>query len=232
MSESVSPSLSTMRPQVACERIRAFAEQFGSAHLVFAQHVADLLLSALCEKVSHELYEMDVVLRAELLAGLKGSQMFGPQHLGELSSFLLDAVGRQLHSSNLNVRRLARSQRWTALGYVQPGQLAQELRATLESLTQNDRGEHGRLRALIETLHLLVEPLATDDTFSCTHKGKGIKLLERSNCATIQGDRAPGLCHRRLAMRHPLARPGSRLPGMSKRSMDCCQRGEEQWRNQ
>jgi tetratricopeptide (TPR) repeat protein len=188
-----------MRPQVAHERIRVFREQFGLAHLLFAQHaafplaltpdllyrmwanfqrtvqgekhsipwiaVADVLLSPLCEEVSHELYEMDVVLRAELLAGLKTSPAFGRQRLAELSSFLLDAIGQQLRSSNVNVRRLAQAQRWTALAYIQPGRLAQELGEALEALEHDDRIEQIRVISLIETLHMLVEPLATDEAF-------------------------------------------------------------------
>jgi tetratricopeptide (TPR) repeat protein len=195
MSERVSSSVSTMRPQVARERIRVFCERFGLAHLLFAQHaalplaltpdllyprlwanfrhtvqgeklslpwiaVADVLLSPLCEEGSHRLSEMDIMLRAELLTGLQASPVFGRRRPGELSSFLLDAIGQQLHSSNVNVRRLALAQRWTALASMQPGHLVQELRATL-----NDRIERIRVRSLIETLHLLAALLATDDTF-------------------------------------------------------------------
>jgi len=197
MSEGISSAVSTMRPQVASERIRVFCEQFGLAHLWFAQHaafplaltpdllsrlwanfrhtvqgerfaipwMADVLLSPLCEEVSHELYEMDVVLRAELLAGLQTSPMFGRPRLADLSSFLLDAIGQQLHRSNVNVRQLAQSQRWTALGYIHAGRLARELRAAFDSLAQNNRIERVRPGALVETLYLRIGPLATDEAF-------------------------------------------------------------------
>lgn len=110
MDKITSTSINGVRSQVARERVRVFHEQFGRAHLFFAQHaafplaltpdllyrlwanfqrtaegkklslpwiaVADVLLSPLCEEVSHELYEMDVAVRAELLAGLQANPAF------------------------------------------------------------------------------------------------------------------------------------------------------------
>ncbi|OCR02929.1 hypothetical protein BCD67_03285 [Oscillatoriales cyanobacterium USR001] len=54
--------------------------------------VADILLSNLCDDVGHELYEMDVAVRNELLKQLKEDSHFGKKRINELSNFLLAYV--------------------------------------------------------------------------------------------------------------------------------------------
>ena len=117
--------------------------------------VADLLLSDLCEEVGHELYEMDVTVRATLLQDLKADRNFGDKRIRELSEFLLVYVKKQLDNSYSD---FAITQRWLALAYTHSQEAARELaQALYESLRQNDKAEQMRLASLIETF---AEPLA------------------------------------------------------------------------
>lgn len=118
--------------------------------------VSDLLLSGLCEEVGQELYEMDSVIRNEMLSDLQYT--FGDQRIRELADFLLVYIRQQIVSSDLYVRDFALSQRWTALAYIRPGDAARELALALRlSMEQNDRAEQIRIRDLVETL---AQPLA------------------------------------------------------------------------
>jgi tetratricopeptide (TPR) repeat protein len=127
--------------------------------------VADLLLSPLCKEVGHELYEMDITIRAELLTDLKNNEAFGMPRIYELSNFLLDYVRLQLINSDSRSYKLAQSQHWTALSYVRPHQAAHELSVALDALNEN-RAEQVRLVSLIETLNRLAEPLASCESFA------------------------------------------------------------------
>ncbi|MEH1971551.1 CHASE2 domain-containing protein [Nostoc sp.] len=120
--------------------------------------VADLLLSSLCNEVGHELYEMDLAIRKELLKSLKEDPDFGKQRLDELASFLLDYIQPQLRNNDPDIQDLAQAQRWTALAYVLPSKAAGELALTLSKLDQKqDKAELLRLASLVETV---AEPLA------------------------------------------------------------------------
>jgi serine/threonine protein kinase len=120
--------------------------------------VADLLLSPLCKEVGHELYEMDLTIRAELLNMLKNDENLGMSRIYELSNFLLDYVRQQLsNNSNTRTTKLANAQRWTALAYTQPSKAARELSEALDALSQN-KAEHLRVGPLIEALSVLAEP--------------------------------------------------------------------------
>ncbi|BAY49131.1 serine/threonine protein kinase with Chase2 sensor [Scytonema sp. HK-05] len=120
--------------------------------------VADLLLSSLCNEVGHELYEMDIAVRKELLKRLKDDPDFGQQRLNELANFLLDYIRQQLHSDDPDVQDLAQTQRWTALAYVQPSQAARELALALSKLNhKQDTAELVRFASLVNTV---AEPLA------------------------------------------------------------------------
>ncbi|MEH2014960.1 CHASE2 domain-containing protein [Nostoc sp.] len=115
--------------------------------------VADLLLSSLCDEVGHELYEMDLVIRKELLKSLKEDPDFGKQRLDELANFLLDYIHLQLRNDDPDIQDLAQAQRWTALAYVLPSEAARELALTLSKLDQNqDKAEILRLASLVETV--------------------------------------------------------------------------------
>ncbi|MEH2298385.1 MAG: CHASE2 domain-containing protein [Nostoc sp.] len=115
--------------------------------------VADLLLSSLCEEVGHELYEMDLAIRKELLKSLKEDPDFGKQRLDELANFLLDYIHLQLRNDDPDIQDLAQAQRWTALAYVLPSEAARELALSLSKLDQNqDKAEILRLASLVETV--------------------------------------------------------------------------------
>jgi len=114
--------------------------------------VADLLLSNLCNEVGHELYEMDVAVRNELLKRLKEDSRFGEKRINELSNFLLAYVRKDLNSSESDKRDFAQSQRWMALAYKDSEEAARELALAFKKAYQQDRSELVRLAALTETL--------------------------------------------------------------------------------
>ncbi|MCC5664755.1 CHASE2 domain-containing protein [Nostoc sp. CHAB 5784] len=115
--------------------------------------VADLLLSSLCDEVGHELYEMDLAIRKELLKCLKEDPDFGIQRLDELANFVLDYIHPQFRNDDPDIQDFAQAQRWTALGYVLPSEATRELALTLSKLDQNrDKAEILRLASLVETV--------------------------------------------------------------------------------
>jgi len=114
--------------------------------------VADILLSNLCDEVGHELYEMDVAVRNELLKRLQEDSRFGEKRINELSNFLLAYVRKNLNSSEPDQRDFAQSQRWTALAYKDSEQAARELALAFNEAYQQDRAELVRLATLTETL--------------------------------------------------------------------------------
>lgn len=141
--------------------------------------VADLLLSSLCNAVGHELYEMDAVVREELLNDLLANPDFGSQRLHELSHFLLKETERQLESYDPTIRDLARTQQWTALAYVQPGDAAQRLAQALHaSLEQQDKSEQLRLTSLIESF---ARPLADAGFTPLLTYARGVERLARGD---------------------------------------------------
>ena len=114
--------------------------------------VADLLFSALCEEVGHELYEMNKAVRAQLLNELKAHPRFGNQRMQELTEFILSEAQQELDSSDIDVRDLAQAQRWTALVYTRTKEAAHELALTLAKLSLDDTSEWARMTSLIESL--------------------------------------------------------------------------------
>ena len=114
--------------------------------------VADLLLSNLCDDVGHELYEMDVAVRNELLKQLKEDSRFGEKRINDLSNFLLAYVRKDLNSSESDQRDFAQSQRWTALAYKDSEEAARELALAFNQAYNQDRAELVRLATLTETL--------------------------------------------------------------------------------
>lgn len=176
---------SRLSREIALERVVNFAQGFGEKHLTLACHaafplaltpdllyqiranfvpqapwtaVADVLLSPLCSEVGHELYEMDIAVRNLLLEDLKENHRFGRQRLDNLASFLTEYAVRQLHSDDPETQCLAQTQRWVALAFTQPNELAFELAALLRnSLLQQDRTTQLRITSLANSL---AEPLA------------------------------------------------------------------------
>ncbi len=118
--------------------------------------VSDLLLFGLFEEVGYELYELDKSLRDALLNYLKNHPHFGQKRLQELASFLLAYVHHQPKTLDLDEQDLAQAQNWTALVYIQPNKVANELASTLSRVYQQDELELIRITHLIETL---AEPL-------------------------------------------------------------------------
>jgi formylglycine-generating enzyme required for sulfatase activity len=119
--------------------------------------VGDLLLSALCSEVGHELYEMDLAVRNQLLNQLNSDQRFGKQRIKQLSDFLLEYARQQLHSDDPDIQDFAKTQQWIALAYTQPTQAARELALAFSNLNQQDKAEMVRMASLTETF---TEPLS------------------------------------------------------------------------
>ncbi|MFW9264169.1 CHASE2 domain-containing protein [Nostoc sp. CALU 546] len=133
--------------------------------------VADILLSSLCDEVGHELYEMDLAIRKELLKSLKEDPDFGKQRLDELANFLLDYIHPQLRNDDPDIKDLAQAQRWTALAYVLPSEAVRELALTLSKLDQNQyQAEILRLASFVETV---AEPLADFEALLIYTRGIG-----------------------------------------------------------
>ncbi len=118
--------------------------------------VADLLLSALCDEVGHELYEMDLAVRNQLLRELHSDERFGKQRINQLSNFLLKYVQKKLLSDDLDLQDFAKAQQWTALAYTQPSQAARKLALAFSQLDERDKPELVRMASLTETF---TEPL-------------------------------------------------------------------------
>lgn len=165
--------------EIAIERVVGFVQHFGEAHLALACHaafplaltpdllyrlwacfvpqapwtsVADILLSSLCREVGHELYEMDISVRSLLLKEIREDDRFGQQRLNSLCDFLLQYVAQQLGSNDPDLRHLAEAQRWTALSYVKPQLVADELNQLLSTLAPDNHEELFRITTLIEAL--------------------------------------------------------------------------------
>ncbi len=125
--------------------------------------IADILLSPLCEEVDigYELYEMDVSIRTQLLKDLQANPLFGAKRIDELALFLRNYVEKQLPGSDSVTRDLVQSQTWTALAYLKPDQVAQELAKQIKNLYIKGSIEQVRITSILETLQALDTPLAT-----------------------------------------------------------------------
>ncbi|WP_414579478.1 hypothetical protein [Anabaena sp. CCY 9402-a] len=118
--------------------------------------VADVLLSGLCEEVGHELYEMDLAIRNLLVKHLKEDKRFGQARINELSDFLLDYIRQQFQSDDFDTE-FVQSQRWIALAYTRPHEVAREIALAFSQLDLQDTAEMVRLASLTATI---TEPLA------------------------------------------------------------------------
>ena len=132
--------------------------------------VADLLLSSLCDEVGYELYEMNLVVRNELLRQLQSDERFGKQRINELSDFLLEYVHKQLLSDNPDIQDFAKTQQWIALAYTQPTQAARELALAFSKLDRLESAELLRMASLMETF---TEPLAEFQPLLIYARGMG-----------------------------------------------------------
>jgi hypothetical protein len=164
--------------------------------------VADLLLCSLFNEVGHELYEMDVAVRNELLSRLKEDEKFGQQRINELSDFLLEYVQQQLLSDDPDIQDFAQAQRWVALAYTRPNKAARELALAFSKLNEKDTAELVRMASLTETF---AKPLAEFQplliyTRSMEHFARGNletatdelgKALEQGNQIWVAGVNLP-----------------------------------------
>lgn len=157
--------------------------------------VADLLLSSLCNKVGNELYEMDAIIRTELLRDLVADPRFGDQRIIELSDFLLAYVQHRLYGPDTYVRDFARTQQWTALAYTKTGEAARQLaEALLSSLREENIAEQVRLVSLIETF---AELFIENGFVPLVSYARGIGYLAHGDVqsATTQFDQVAGRDH-------------------------------------
>ncbi|GEM_PF-1707610 len=132
--------------------------------------VGDLLLSPLCDEVGHELYEMSLPVRNQLLEKLQSNQCFGKLRIDQLSNFLLEYVQKQLLSDDPDVQDFAKVQQWIALAYTQPTQAARELALAFANLDPLDTAELVRMASLTETF---TQPLADFQPLLIYARGMG-----------------------------------------------------------
>ncbi|MCC5636181.1 YcxB family protein [Nostoc sp. CHAB 5844] len=158
-------------------------DQTGAALNIPWIAVADLLLSGLCREVGHELYEMDAVVRIELLNQLQNEPRFGSLRIQQLAEFVLSYVHYQLKSPDPDLREVARTQRWTALAYTRPGTATRELIAALSELHLNESAQWLRLTSLVETL---ADPLAEFKPLLSYSRGMKLFMRGRTEEATAE----------------------------------------------
>jgi uncharacterized protein YkwD len=118
--------------------------------------VADLLLSNLCDEVGHELYEMDIAVRNQLLKQLREHENFGQQRINDLSNFLLGYIQPLLHNDDPDIQDFAQVQQLTALAYSRPNEAAYKIALVFSCMDKEDTSELLRITSLVETL---AEPL-------------------------------------------------------------------------
>ncbi len=142
--------------------------------------VADLLLSSLCQEVTYETYEMNLIVRSILLNELKNTNRFGRERISQLANFLLDYVRQQLNSLDIERRDFAQAQHWTALAYSQPQESAHDLATRLAQLRLDEKTEWVRMSSLIETL---AEPLVEAEFESLVIYAQAMSCLAKGNFA-------------------------------------------------
>ena len=114
--------------------------------------VSDLILSSLCDEVGYELFEMDPVVRQELLKQLKEDPRFGEQRLREVAGFLLKYVEQDLSSVDEYDRDFAESQSWAALAYKNPQASVKQLAAAFDRAYRENPADLMRLATLTEMI--------------------------------------------------------------------------------
>ncbi|MBD2251801.1 pentapeptide repeat-containing protein [Nostoc parmelioides] len=126
--------------------------------------VGDFLLSSLCEEVGHELYEINMSVRNELLRKLKAEPKFGIERINQLSDFLLEYVRQQILSDDPDTQNFAKTLQWTALAYTKPTEVARQIALTFRHLeilsVRSDRLNHTELVRMASLVETFAEPLA------------------------------------------------------------------------
>ncbi|MBD2463946.1 hypothetical protein H6G89_23370 [Oscillatoria sp. FACHB-1407] len=113
--------------------------------------VSDLLLSNLCEEVGHGLYEINYTLRACLLSKLQVESRLGSERINQLSNFLLSYIKGQIDSDDPHLREFAKAQKWSALLYLQPNQVASEIALEFAQLGLERKLEWVRITSVVES---------------------------------------------------------------------------------
>jgi hypothetical protein len=133
--------------------------------------VSDFLLSGLCEEVGDELYEIDSMIRNELLNHLRNEPRFSCQRLHDLADFLIAYLTPQLGSPDLDIQEIAKTQKLLLLADRNPIQAVQEIAATLARLNLSDKTEWIRMAKIVNILekplgdfhHLIIYTYAMAD---------------------------------------------------------------------
>ena len=152
--------------------------------------VADLLLSRLCQESGDELYEMDDMIRRQLLDLLEQDPRFGPRRIGEVAEFLLQYVRQQVSSEDLDTRDFAMAQEWNALAYTRPELAAQELALALTAVDLRDRSELLRITSIVDILARPLEPFGSLLVYSEALDGfaRGDRRTARALLAPLVGE--------------------------------------------
>lgn len=112
--------------------------------------ISDLLLSPLCKKTGHDLYEMDVKVRAVLLDELRTERFARLNRMDELAYFIfqyLDSIVAQYEYESFRETLY-----WNTLVTIAPQQAFHEVTQKLgEYIQENNEGEIMRMRNLLES---------------------------------------------------------------------------------
>ncbi|MCC5618378.1 SUMF1/EgtB/PvdO family nonheme iron enzyme [Nostoc sp. CHAB 5836] len=191
------------------ERLAAFANSFGEAHLDLACRaafplaltpellyclrenfvpdapfiaVADILLF-LCQPVGYQLYELEGEVRNELFVYLKKrlrNQRLYKQQLHKLSDFMVAYIRQQLKTNDYADEDLGATPHWTALAYISPKQAVHDIANTFKEVL------HEKLENLVQ-FSSLMESYA--DTEPLINSGfQPLLTLSRGLDAKARGD--------------------------------------------
>lgn len=155
--------------------------------------VPDILLSGLFEESWNDFYQVDSLVRDELIAKLELDPRFGPRRVQELAQFLLAYIQHQPKPLDIDSQDFITAQLRTALVYLEPNVVAHELALSLAQEYRRDASEVIRLGAQIETLS---RPLKNANYESLVTYAWGMRELiyaEKSSkfSGLIQLDRNP-----------------------------------------
>jgi formylglycine-generating enzyme required for sulfatase activity len=90
---------------------------------------SDILLSSFCQRVGHDLYEMNGVLRIELLEKLK--RCSGEQRIRDLGDFMANYIAENLEGAEVRSDSLGLMPEWTVLACLEPSKLVAKIKMDL-----------------------------------------------------------------------------------------------------
>ncbi|MCB9233172.1 MAG: hypothetical protein H6581_16065 [Bacteroidia bacterium] len=137
--------------------------------------VSDLLLSELCEESGAEAYTMRPEIRDHLLDLLVDDPRFGQQRLAELAQFMQWYAEQELDDLEADRyrKRVAETQRWTALAYLNPENAAETIAKEVQ-IALEEKKTTSAIR-LSDLLQKLEKPL--ESVKSLIFYSKGIEQL-------------------------------------------------------